>query len=89
MARYSVNGRKIREIRLTKGIGSKDLAKKAGISERTLLEIEEGRRQATEETFFAVCKALKIDAGECLADEAAPSGPAPAKGDANAAKATA
>lgn len=89
MARYSVNGRKIRETRLSKGIGSKDLAKKAGISERTLLEIEKGMTQATEETFFGICKALKIDAGECLADEPVAPVPAPAKGDADAAKATA
>lgn len=88
MARYSVNGRKVREARLSKGVGSKDLAKKAGISERTLLEIEEGKRQATEETFFAICKALKLDAGEALADVPTAPAAAPAKGDADA-KATA
>lgn len=88
MARYSVNGRKLREIRLSKGVGSKDLAKRAGITERTLLNIEEGKTQATEETLLSVCKALKIEAGSLLADEPPAPVPAPAKGDADA-KATA
>lgn len=89
MARYSVNGRRLREIRLSKGMGSKKLAEMAGIAERTLLEVEEGKRQATEETLFAVCKALKVDAGTLLADEpTAPPAAAPAGG-ADAAQKTA
>lgn len=70
MARYSVNGRRIREIRLGKSIGSKDLAARAGVSERTLLEIEEGKRQATEETLFSVCRQLEVDPGTVLMEEA-------------------
>lgn len=86
MARYALNGRKLREIRLSKGTGSKDLAEKAGIAERTLLEIEEGKRQATEETLFAVAKALEVHADELLAD-AQPQ--APARGSGADSKATA
>jgi len=85
MARYSVNGRKLHEIRLSKLVGSKKLAETAGISERTLLEIEEGKRQVTEETLFGICKALKVDAGTLIADEPAVVIPAPA-GDAGASK---
>ena len=69
MARYALNGRKLREIRLSKGVGSKDLAQRAGVSERTLLEIEEGKRHATEETLFAVAQALGVKADELLAED--------------------
>jgi transcriptional regulator with XRE-family HTH domain len=79
MARYSVKGRMIREIRLSKGIGSKDLAKMAGIAEGTLLAIEEGKRQATEETLFSVAKALGVKADEILADDVQAQAPAPTK----------
>lgn len=87
MARYSVNGARIRETRLSKGIRSKDLAREAGISEGTLLAIEEGKRQATEGTLLSIAKALGIRADELLAVGPAVPHRAPAEEEANEADA--
>lgn len=80
-----MNGRKVREARLSMGVAAKALAQSAGIAERTLVEIEEGKRQATEETLFGLARALGLDAAKLLADAPAASPvPAPAGGDADA-----
>jgi len=67
MARVSVNGPRIKSIRLSKGLTAEALAKIAGIGTRSLLEIEEGHRQTREETLFAICKALGVEVKEVFA----------------------
>lgn len=84
MAQVAVDGPKLKQIRLAKGVTSEELAEKSGVSERALLEIESGGRREgiREKTLFAVCKALGIEPGD-LCPAAAPVVPAshaPAEG---------
>lgn len=86
MAQVTIDGPKLKALRLSKGVTAEDLAAKSGIAEKSILEIEAGGRHAREKTLLAICKALGIDAGTVLLVQTAP--PAPTGGD-GAAKKTA
>lgn len=77
MAQVAIDGQKLKQIRLTKGVTAEDLAKKSGIAEKSILEIEAGGRQAREKTLLAICKALDLDPAAVMV---APAAPAPAGG---------
>lgn len=84
----SVDGGKIRQLRLMKGLMTSELAEKVGITERAMVEIEDGKRQIREKTLFSICKALEIDVAAFL--NVAPAAPAtPEGGRGGADKATA
>jgi len=89
--KVSVDGPKLRDIRLSKSLTTEELAKQAGVSVRTLIEIEGGVRQAREATILAISKALGIAWTDVFAAPAipapasgGPSGPEPEGGDAGA-----
>lgn len=93
MAQVAIDGPKLKQIRLAKGVPIEELAKKSGVSESSLLKIESGGRLegVREKTLFAVCKALEIEPGD-LCPAAAPAVPAthaPAEGTDGGAKKTA
>lgn len=77
MAQVVIDGPKLKQLRLTKGVTSEDLAKKCGIAEKSILEIEAGGRSPREATLLAICKALDLDPAAVMA---VPAGPAPARG---------
>ncbi len=72
MAQVAIDGQKLKQIRLTKGVTSEDLAKKSGIAEKSILEIEAGGRQAREKTLLAICKALDLDPAAVMVGASAP-----------------
>jgi transcriptional regulator with XRE-family HTH domain len=86
MAQVAIDGQKLKQIRLTKGVTADELEAKSGIKQKTILEIEGGVRQAREKTLLAICKALDLDPSTVMVS-AAPA-PAPA-GSGNAGKKTA
>jgi len=78
MAQVAIDGQKLKQIRLTKGVTAEELAAKSGIAEKSILEIEGGGRQAREKTLLAICKALDLDPATVMLS--APAAPAPAGG---------
>ena len=54
-------GSKIKELRLQKGMNQKDLAKKAGISNTYLSDIEHQRTNPSIKTLSKIAEALEID----------------------------
>lgn len=81
MAWVHVNGRRLKETRLDKGLTSKALAEKSGVKERTILEIEDDGRQTREETLLALAKALEIKVSDLLAAPLTKHVPESASGD--------
>lgn len=73
MAQVSIDGPKLKQLRMTKGVTAEDLAKKCGIAEKSILEIEAGGRQPREATLLAICKALDLDPAVVMVT-AAPAG---------------
>lgn len=57
----AIDGPKLKQVRLAKGVTCEELAEKSGIDRKTITEIENGHRQAREKTLLAVCKALDIE----------------------------
>lgn len=54
-------GKNIRNLRKSKGIKQKDIAKQAGISNSFLCDIEAGRNQPSISTLLRIADALEID----------------------------
>jgi len=79
MAQVAIDGQKLKQLRLTKGVTAEALAKKSGIAEKSILEIEAGGRQAREKTLLAICKALDLDPAAVMVS--AQAAPAPAGGE--------
>jgi transcriptional regulator with XRE-family HTH domain len=75
----AIDGPKLKALRLQKGVTSEELAEKSGVARQTIVEIENGHRQAREKTLLALCKALGIEDPAVLLP-AAPAGSAPAGG---------
>ncbi|HHY82691.1 MAG TPA: helix-turn-helix transcriptional regulator [Clostridiales bacterium] len=57
-------GQKLADIRTKKGLLPKDLAKKAGVSEKFLLEVEEGKRILNENLATRLSKILGVNLNE-------------------------
>lgn len=66
-------GKRLRELRRRKGLGSSVLAKKAGLSLSYIGFIERGERNPTLETVAKLAAALEIDPGELLRELPKPS----------------
>jgi transcriptional regulator with XRE-family HTH domain len=52
---------KVRELRVSKGMTTRELSRRAGISTETLNAIEHGRRQVQVRTLTKVAKALGVE----------------------------
>lgn len=91
MGQVAIDWRKLKPLRLSKGLTTEQLAKSAKISKRTLQRIEDGENAEGihEETLFAICKILKIKVSELTPDAVVPAGAAPAKAKKDADKKTA
>lgn len=63
---YGKIGKRIRQIRQTKGWSQSDLAKKCGISMSFLGHIERGTRIMSLDTFVNICVAIETRADELL-----------------------
>lgn len=63
---YIEAGIRIREIRNHRGYTGKTLAKMAGISQKFLSEIENGKKGFSGEVLYNLSKALKVDADYIL-----------------------
>jgi transcriptional regulator with XRE-family HTH domain len=58
--------RRIRELRFRQGWTRSDLARRAGVSVRTVQRWEEGEYRPRVETFEALCRALRCSPEELL-----------------------
>jgi transcriptional regulator with XRE-family HTH domain len=87
MAHVAVDGQKLKQLRLTKGVTAGELSAKSGITKKCILEIESGHRQAREKTLLAICRALDLDPAAVMLS-VVPVPAAPARGG-NAGKKTA
>jgi putative transcriptional regulator len=56
-----VNPQKFRQLRESKGMTTRSLAKEASVSTETINAIEHGRRQPTVRTLAKVAKALEVE----------------------------
>lgn len=59
-------GRRLRALRLARGISLSELARQAGLGKGTLSELESGRRNPTLDTLFAVTSALRLPLSAAL-----------------------
>jgi DNA-binding XRE family transcriptional regulator len=62
MIRRMIDSQKIKSMRESKGMTTRELAKEAGISTETIFAIEHGRRQPTVTTLDKIAKALDVEA---------------------------
>ncbi|MFT3663272.1 MAG: XRE family transcriptional regulator [Gordonia sp. (in: high G+C Gram-positive bacteria)] len=53
-------GRRVREIRVERGLSLSELARRAGVGKGSLSEIEAGGRNPTVETLYALCEPLDV-----------------------------
>ena len=72
----AIDGPKLKALRLSKGVTADGLAEKSGVARQTIVEIENGHRQAREKTLLALAKALGIDPAVLLPGTPALSAPA-------------
>lgn len=63
-----VIGKKLRKARIRKGLSQSELSDASGVSERTIRNIETGRRSTTLETLQLLCNELSIDPLYVLSD---------------------
>ena len=73
-------GRRLRALRVERGISLSELARRAGLGKGTLSELETGQRNPTLDTLFAVTSALRLPLSAAL--PATPEPPPDAVGDA-------
>lgn len=57
---------KIREIRITKKLSQSELAKKSGVSQSYLSELESNKKSPTLRQLFKIAKALDVDPWELV-----------------------
>ncbi|GAA2057085.1 helix-turn-helix domain-containing protein [Williamsia deligens] len=67
-------GRRVRELRVDRGLSLSELARRAGIGKGSLSEIEAGRRNPTIETLYALCGPMSVPMTALVGDEPAPPG---------------
>jgi transcriptional regulator with XRE-family HTH domain len=53
-------GRRLRELRVERGLSLSELARRAGVGKGSLSEIESGGRNPTIETLYALCEPLDV-----------------------------
>ena len=53
-------GRRLRELRVERGLSLSELARRAGVGKGSLSEIESGGRNPTVETLYALCEPLDV-----------------------------
>ncbi len=63
---YQAIGRRIREIRLEKGLSQAALAEKAGLSIPVISSIENAHSRIWLATFASICEALQVSADDIL-----------------------
>lgn len=61
-------GKRIREIRLTKGFSQEALADEAGVHRTYMGSVERGERNISLENIVKIARALKVRPGELLKD---------------------
>jgi transcriptional regulator with XRE-family HTH domain len=61
-----LDGEKLRTLRETRFLSHRDLAKRAGISPTTVLNLEAGRVEAQRRTVRKLAKALGVDPAELV-----------------------
>ena len=61
MIRCMIDPQKFRNLRTSKGMTTRGLAKEAGVSTETINAIEHGRRQPTVTTLDKIAKALDVE----------------------------
>lgn len=66
MATYKQLGEKIREIRKEKGLTQEELAELAKVDPKSIVEIENGKRNPTFKTINKIALALKISISDLL-----------------------
>ena len=64
-------GRRVRELRIERGLSLSELARRSGVGKATLSELESGRRNPTLETMYALTTALETPLSSILAGAAA------------------
>lgn len=61
-------GRRIRALRIERGLTQEALALRSGVSRNVLLHVEQGRRGLLYERLFDIAEALQVAAAELLGD---------------------
>ncbi|MGZ8178272.1 helix-turn-helix domain-containing protein [Williamsia sp. SKLECPSW1] len=67
-------GRRVRDLRVRRGLSLSELARRAGIGKGSLSEIESGRRNPTIETLYALCGPMAVPMTALVGDDPAPPG---------------
>lgn len=62
-------GRRIRELRVSRGMTQESLALSSGVTRNMMIDVESGRRGLLFERLFDLAKALGVPASQLLADE--------------------
>jgi transcriptional regulator with XRE-family HTH domain len=70
-------GRRVRALRIERGLSLSELARRAGIGKGSLSEIEGGRRNPTIETLYALCGPMSVPMTALVGDEPSASGDHP------------
>ena len=63
-----VNGEKLRQLREARFLSHRDLAREAGVSPTTVLNLEAGRVEAQRRTVRKLAQALEVDPAELVRD---------------------
>ena len=63
-----VNGEKLRQLREARFLSHRDLAREAGVSPTTVLNLEAGRVEAQRRTIRKLARALEVDPAELVGD---------------------
>lgn len=66
MVVVQINGNKLRQLRESRVLGVRDLAKASGVSHQTIYELEQGRHGAWPQTIHKLANALGVEPGELV-----------------------
>jgi transcriptional regulator with XRE-family HTH domain len=69
----------LRELRLRRGWSQEDLARKAGLTQDTISNVESGKHRPFPSTLRKIAGALEVEVGELFGDEPRPKEEAPKK----------